>query len=368
MRVSTNMMFNVGTSQMTTMQSQLFKLTQQVSAQQKVLVPSDDPVGSSRALDLSQSQELNKQYGKTRQSATTALAQIDSKVTQTTNLLSDVRAMVIAAANGSYSNEERKNQSEELKGRLQELIGFANEQDGLGNFLFSGFKYKTEPFVPDQYGNIVYQGDQGIRTLQVDSTRQMGIALPGSDIFQGNGQDAFKTLQELITALATPATEAANKADAANSDAMPESIAYKAAKELLANTDPFDPAYATLRQDANDKEQAFNIAEAKRTPVTGSLKDLYNKLGVAGSRLDSLIDNAGKVSSDIGARMKEIDTLDSVGTLRDTIYTKEANDLLGRNPEDWADSISRMTLQKTYLEAAQKIFMSTANLTLLNYM
>lgn len=368
MRVSTNMIFNTGTNQMTNMQSQLLKLTQQAAVNQKVLVPSDDPVASARALDLSQSQSLNTQYGTTRDSARTALSHIDSKATQVTNMLSEVRAMVIAAANGSYSNEERYNQAQELKGRFEELLGYANEEDGLGNFLFSGFRYKTEPFVADAQGNIVYQGDQGVRTLEVDSNRSMGIAIPGSDLFQGNGEDAFKTLKELIVALETPATEASNKADAENAEALPEYVAYQAAKELLDNTDPFDPTYASARQDANDKEQAWKVAEAKRTPVTGSLKDLYSKLGIAGTRIDNLIDNAGKVSASVGAKLKEIDTLDGVGDLREVIYTGEANDLLGRNPEDWADSISKLNLQKTYLEAAQKIFITTSSLTLLNYM
>lgn len=368
MRISTNMMFQAGINQMNTMQGQISKLGQQVAAHQKVLRPSDDPMASSRALDLSQSDAMNKQNGEARKAAKTALSHIDSKVAQTTGLFSEVRAMVIAAANGSYSNAERKNQSEELKGRLEELMGYANEEDGLGNFLFSGFKFKTQPFVKDEHGNITYQGDQGVRTLQIDSNRVMGIAMPGSDVFQGNGEDAFKTMQELIAALGTPATDASNKADAINRDNLPEYVTYKAAQDLLDATDPFSPTYAGLQQDAKNKEQTWKVAEANRAPVSGSIKDLYNKLGVAGARLDKLIDNAGKVSSDIGARMKEIDTLDSVGALREEIYSQEGNNLLGRNPEDWADSVSKLSLQQTYLQAAQKVFMSTTSLSLLNYM
>jgi flagellar hook-associated protein 3 FlgL len=368
MRVSTNLMYTTGTNQMNSMQSQLLKLTQQAAVNQKVLVPSDDPVASARALDLSQSQGLNAQYAKNRQSATSALSHADSIVSQTTSILTDVRAMVIAAANGSYSNEERKNQAAELQGRLDQLVGFANEDDGMGNYLFSGFSFKTKPFITDQDGNITYQGDQGQRSLEVDANRKMTISISGSDLFQGNGEDMFKTMQELITALSTPATAEANKADAENKEATPEYVAYKAALDLLEETDVMDPAYAGYQQDLRTKEATWKAAEDKRTPVSGSLKDLYNKLGVAGTRIDNLMNSTGKITADIGAKLKELETLNTVGSLRDTIYTQEANDLLGRNPEDWADSISKLNLQKTYLEAAQKIFVSTTGLTLLNHL
>ena len=50
MRISTQMLYQSSNNDLTSMQSQILKLTQQVTAQQKVLLPSDDPVAAARAL------------------------------------------------------------------------------------------------------------------------------------------------------------------------------------------------------------------------------------------------------------------------------------------------------------------------------
>ncbi|HZS80386.1 MAG TPA: flagellar hook-associated protein 3, partial [Herbaspirillum sp.] len=49
-------------------------------------------------------------------------------------------------------------------------------------------------------------------------------------------------------------------------------------------------------------------------------------------------------------------------------YTKIGNDLLGRDISDTIDLLSQLTLQQQYLQTAQKVFASTSNLTLLNYL
>lgn len=368
MRVSTSMMFQTTSSQISKLQAEKFKTEQQVTQNQKVLVPSDDPVASARALNLSQTDALNTQYTTTRNNARSSLDNVSSKLSQVNELFIDVRTKVISAANGSYSSKERVNMASELQEQLDQLVGYANETDSQGDYLFSGFKYTTKPFDKDENGNIVYNGDQGERTLQVDSGRQLGISLPGSSIFQGNGEDAFKTMQELITALSTPTTEEANNADAKNAEALPEYVTYKAAQDQLDAADLLDPNYSTLQLQANQAKEAWNIAEANRTPVAGSLKDLYSKLGVAGTRIDNLIDNVGKYTADIGSRQKELDSLDNVGLIKTENYRTEANNLLGRNASDWADSVSQLSLQSAYLEAAQQVFSSASKMSLFNYL
>lgn len=368
MRVSTAMMFQTGTDQLTKLQSDMLKSSQQVTNNQKVLVPSDDPIASSRALNLSQSQSLNAQYTTTRNYAKSSLSTVDSTLDSVTNMMIDVRSKVIAAGNGSYTDKDRANLASELKQQLDQLVGYANATDSQGDYVFSGYKADTQAFKKDDQGNIVYQGDQGERSLIVDSGRQMGVSLSGSAIFQGGGEDMFKMMQELISALSSPTSEAANKADAENAQQLPEYTAYQTAKDLLDNTDPTDANYANYQLDANNKKLALDKAEDARTPVSGSLKDLYNKLGVAGTKIDKMIDNLGKYTSDIGGRETELDSLDTTGSLKDVNYTSEGNYLLGRNASDLADSISRLSLQQSYLSAAQKVYVSTSQLSLLNYM
>jgi flagellar hook-associated protein 3 FlgL len=72
--------------------------------------------------------------------------------------------------------------------------------------MFAGFQNTTPPFSKDASNVVTYEGDQGQRMLQVDATRQMAVSNPGQAIFQGGGQDIFKTLNDLIDQLNTPGT------------------------------------------------------------------------------------------------------------------------------------------------------------------
>jgi len=377
MRISTSMLYQLSNTELTSMQASILKLNQQSTANQKVLNPSDDPVASARALDLSQSQALNDQYATNRKNANSSLASVNGVLGSVTDMLTKMKSDGIEAGNATYTNAERTNMAAELQGNLKEMLGFANSTDGQGNYLFAGFKSTTQPFSTDPTtGNVVYNGDQGSLTLQVDSSRQMDISASGQSIFQGNGQDIFQTMQTMISLLQVPVTEAANKADAdaANAYVYPAGsgqtpiLAYKNAQAALDAASPSDPNYATLLTTAASAKLTSDAANAARTPVSGSQEAMTRGLNKIGVAIDKQINNVGAVTASVGARQKELDNLDNAGLVKDESYTQTANDLLGRNPSDLADTISALSLQQTYLQAAQKSFVTTSSLTLLNFL
>ena len=204
-RMSTQTLFDTGAAQMGDLQSGLARTQQQISSGRRMLAPSDDPVGAARALEVSQTQSQNTQFGVNRQYATNALSAVEGTLSSVTSLLQDVKTTVIAAGNGSYSDTERGFLATELRGRFEQLLGLANSRDATGNYLFSGFKTNTPAFVETPTG-ATYQGDGGQRLMQVDSTRQMAASSPGQTVFQGGGQDIFQTLNDLVTLLNTPGT------------------------------------------------------------------------------------------------------------------------------------------------------------------
>ena len=72
MRISTQNLFETGGARLGDLQASLVRTQQQISSGRRILVPSDDPAGTARALDITQSQSLNTQYGLNRQSAKSA--------------------------------------------------------------------------------------------------------------------------------------------------------------------------------------------------------------------------------------------------------------------------------------------------------
>jgi flagellar hook-associated protein 3 FlgL len=205
MRVSTQQIFDLGTTRLVDLQSRLQKTQEQIATGRRILSPSDDPVAATRVLDVTQSQTINKQYGVNRQYATNVLSQAEVTLGSVTELLKDVSDSIITAGNGTLSDAERGYIATELSGRLQELLGLANTRDSSGNYLFSGFQSNTQPFVQTATG-ATYQGDLGQQKIQVDATRQMAVNSPGSIVFQSGGQDVFATLTDLVTLLNTPGT------------------------------------------------------------------------------------------------------------------------------------------------------------------
>lgn len=300
MRISTNSIYQSGITRIGNIQSEQAKLQEQISTGRRISSPSDDPVASARALEISSAQSANSKFADTRQTAQLKLNTLESNLTSVTNLLVSAQSTLVGAGNATLSDTERSFMASELKGSLDSLIGLANTRDASGNYLYAGFKSSTTPFVANATG-ATYAGDSNQQLLQVDSQRQMAINATGDNVFQGGGNDVFATLSNLVTLLNTPITNAATQA-----------------------------AYNT------------GISTA-----IGSLK---------GS-----VDNVLNVRADIGAKLNEIDNLDTAGSDRALQYSKSLSDL---QDTDYASALSDFAKQQTIMEAAQKSFVEITSLSL----
>ena len=305
MRISTQTLYENGAARLGELQSSLVKTQQQVASGRRILSPSDDPVAAARALEITQSQSLNTQYGLNRQHAKSALASVEGALTSVTSLLQDVKTTVIAAGNGALSDTERGFMATELRGRFEQLMGLANSRDGMGNYQFAGFQTTTPPFAEVATGIVQYQGDQGQRLMQVDSTRQMAVSNTGAAVFQGGGQDIFDTLNDLITLLQTSVVDGA------------------------------------------------------------SMTALTTGLDTANGNLDLALDNVLTVRASVGSRLQELDALDSAGEDRNIQYSQTLSDL---QDLDYTKALTQLTQQQVILEAAQRTFVTISGLSLFNYL
>jgi flagellar hook-associated protein 3 FlgL len=307
MRISTQTLFETGAAQLGTLQSGLVKTHQQIASGRRILTPSDDPVAAARALEVSQSQSLNTQYGVNRQHAKSALGAVEGTLSSVTALLQDVKTNVIAAGNGSYSDTERGFLATELRGRFEQLLGLANSRDATGNYMFSGFQTATPPFEETAIvvgtvtmAGAAYQGDQGQRLMQVDSTRQMAVSSPGQAVFQDGDQGIFQTLGALIEQLETPGT----------------------------------------------------------TGLTAAL-------ATANNNIDQALDNVLTVRASVGSRLQELDTLDNAGEDRHLQYSQILSEL---QDLDYTQALTQLSQQQFTLEAAQRSFMAVSGLSLFKFL
>ena len=303
MRISTNTIYQSGISKISALQSEQTKLQQQISTGKRITSPSDNPVASARALELTHAQSMNAKFADTRQTAQIKLNSLESNLTGVTNLLVSTQSTLVSAGNGSYSNLERGYIATELKGSLEALIGLANSQDASGNYLYAGFQASTKPFVATATG-ATYNGDSNQQLLQVDSQRQIEVSVSGDNIFKADGNDVFSTFSDLVTLLNTPITDAASQA-----------------------------AFSSGLASAMDK-------------------------------LQNAVDSVLNVRASIGAKLNEIDAMDISGADRDLQYSKTLSDL---QDTDYASALSDLAKQQTIMEAAQKSFVTTSGLSLFQF-
>lgn len=205
MRVTTGMIFNSGINAIQKQTASLLETQQQVSTGRRVVSPSDDPIASARALEVRQSRSVNAQFTVNQGAAQDALALTESSLGSVEDLLTYVRTRAVEAGNGTYNQSEFESLAADLRGQFDALMGLANSRDAANGYLFAGYKTDTQPFVGDLSG-VSYQGDQGDRTLQVSTARNLPISGNGNELFvnipgAGAGRDVFSMISDFITAL-----------------------------------------------------------------------------------------------------------------------------------------------------------------------
>lgn len=202
MRISTNTIYQSAITKISNLQSDQSRLQQQIATSKKILTPSDDPVGSSRVLELSQAKNMNTQYKDARSVANTRLGDLDISLDSITEALMGTQTTLVGAA-GTLSSTQRTVLAIQMNSTMDTLLGLANTQDAAGNYIYAGFQNKTKPFSASITG-ATYNGDSNQQSLQIDAQRQMIVNETGDDVFKAGGNDLFQTLSDLMTLLNNP--------------------------------------------------------------------------------------------------------------------------------------------------------------------
>jgi flagellar hook-associated protein 3 FlgL len=386
MRISTNTMYELGVGRISDLQAGMVRTQQQIATNRRILTPADDPIASARALELSQGKSINEQFAVNRQNASNTLIQ-------------DVQTLTVSAGNGALDDQQRRHIATELQSRFDEMLGLANTRDGTGNYMFAGFRVTTQPFSVAA-GGAAYHGDQGQRMLQIGTGRQIPLNDSGSEVFEGartgNGTfvataasgntgggvagigsvtdatqlthhdyridfhvvEGVTTYDVIDTTAGLPAVSSGNAfkpGDSIGFHGMQFEVKGAPADNDSMNVEPSrnESIFTTLR-DLIDVLNQSSRGTAAQARLSGGLIQ-------AGAGLDSMLDNVLSVRATLGARLKEIDTLDSAGSDRDLNYAKELSEL---QDIDYAKALSELSQQKTMLEAAQKSFVTVSGLSL----
>jgi flagellar hook-associated protein 3 FlgL len=126
----------------------------------------------------------------------------------------------------------------------------------------------------------------------------------------------------------------------------------------------------TFTSQPSAKQSVFTtitkLIDTLRAPADGSSGKaaLANGLNTASLNMKNALDNVLTVQASVGARMKELDNLDSTGADLDIQYQTTLGDL---QDLDMVKAISLFSQQQQTLQAAQMSFKTMSGLSLFNY-
>jgi len=401
MRISTSTFFDSAAARLGDLQSGLATAQQQISTGRRMLTPADDPVAAARVLEVTQSQSLNTQFTSNRSNARDSLSMEENTLQSVTGLLQDVKTLVVNAGNGVVDDTQRKYLATELTSRFNELLNYANAKDSVGNYMFAGFQVGSQPFVETATG-ASYLGDQGQRLLQVAPARQMALNDAGDTVFEANktgngtfvtaavagntGAGIVSTGSVVNTALLTGDNYSVtfnvaggvttyDVTDTTTSTTVSSGNAYTSGQSISFDGLQFDvsgvPANGDQFTVAPSGSQSIfttlkNLIGVLNSPGTGSTANanLTNGLNTANNNVDNALDNILQTRASIGARLKELDSLDNAGADRDQQYSQTLSTL---QDLDYTKAISQLTQQQTILTASQQTFVKITGLSLFNY-
>lgn len=421
MRISTLQAFNNGVAGLQRNYANATRTQEQISTGNRILTPADDPVASVRLLQLEQQQNVLGQYNANLTAAKNNLTQEEVTLNSVNTILQRVRELAGQAGNGALDAQDRKSIAAELGEREDELLSLMNTRNARGEYLFSGFQGKTQPFVRAADGSYSYQGDEGQRKLQIASSLNIAISDSGKAVFEnvinaGRYQSELDStgalpgstltvsaplVQDEVALVASPAFPAAGigvhftseteyvvydlnnpPADFADPYAIPDQVLASGSVDRKEKADelvfrgvmikfdgvPTGGETIEITLDATAQKQGIlgtiaNLRMALEGPSSNT--EVRDAVAVSLTNLDHGMVSVDAARGNIGARLNTIDTTQTDNedvTLVNKSVQAELREL------DYAEALSRLSFQTVILEAAQQSYVKISGLNLFNAM
>ena len=370
----------------------------QVSTGLRINSPSDDPVAAARVAHLDASLARLDQYQANAVFARNQLGLEEEALSEAIGHLQRIRELTLQANNGSASSGDRQVIASEIRQHRDGLLALANTTDVDGRHLFSGYREAATPFTVGAGGSVVYNGDQGQRTLQISDSRFVAINDSGADVFQripeGNGTfvvgvgpantgtgtlgsssltDPAAWVSDTYTVtFITPTTyEVRNSANAlvvAGAFSPTQSLTFVGMEMRIdgapAAGDTFTVAPAAQRDVFSTLDRLIAAIEAPgATPA--QLAQMHGNIGQRLADLDNALSHVIDARGEIGARVRALDQQEGLNA----DFALHLNTTLSAVRDlDYAEAMSRLSQELFGLDAAQQAFARAQNLSLFRYL
>ena len=305
MKISTHLLFDRGSSQMSNVQSQLTQSQAQLAQGKQIINASDAPNQAATIQRLKSI--LNKQdsYQSSLDTIKARLQGEDSTLQNVSDLLVRAKEVAVQGANDTLNAGDRKALATEMQALRDQMLSLANTKDSNGNYLFAGSRVKQPAFVETVNGSPEYRGDQTRMNVRVGDQRSIPINRTGTDAF-----------------------------------------------------------VPVARMDADGKTSGIGFFQVMDNLITGLNTSKGPDIRRGVGELDDLMQGLSMARANIGTNLNVVDQQSSV--IEDTTLNLKTT-LSSIEDLDYASAITKMNQQMMSLEAAQASFAKVSQLNLFNY-
>ena len=406
MRLSTSLFNGSVVNEMLRDQSALALTQQQLSTGKSVNTPADNPAAAVQILGLTNANSQYQQYIANGQSANTRLTMQEQALADATTTMQAIRDLVVQANNGTNNASDNKAIATQIQSLEEQLQGIGNRQDAQGDYLFSGYATGAQPFVRGSSGSMQYVGDSGARTIQLDAGTTVQLGDPGSAIFMGvpTGNGVFTTSAgstnsgaavvdtgsitdrsawvpgqytvsfadashwSVSDSAGNPVTDASGNPVQGTYDGKGGTVTFNGVQIGISGAAAAGDTFAVS---PSTRESVFDtldrVVGALNAPAGGvaARARLSSSLGGALQQLDQASGQVSTVTSNVGARLAMISSLQTTLASRSTAVSSQISQL---GDVDYVKATALYSQQYLALQAAQASFAQVGQLSLFKYL
>lgn len=205
-RYSTANMYANTISMLSKQQKELADQIEHVSAKQKVLRASDDPVGAAQAERARTRLSRLDTDQRALDAQTATITYGESSLGEMMDALQKFRELTVNAGNGTFTQTERDALVQQMESLRSQILGYANRKDSNGLPLFRGLD-SQEQIISGQYNYDAQPGQQSSSDYGIASSLDGALAFMSGST--GNGVLAVELGVE-VTPATTPPTYTPN--------------------------------------------------------------------------------------------------------------------------------------------------------------
>jgi flagellar hook-associated protein 3 FlgL len=196
MKISTAQFFRTSSNAMSRGQSEVSTLQAKLGSGTQLTSPSENSEKAALISRLESSLDRQSIYQKNIEVAKTRLTAEETALTSITDLFQRASEIAVIGANGTMVAEDRAVLGAEVAELRRELIRLGNTRDVNGEYIFSGNRVKSAPYVENANAEVSYAGDFGKLSINVSDTRSIAINTLGSELLRPEEFSAMLSLEQ----------------------------------------------------------------------------------------------------------------------------------------------------------------------------